>query len=672
LSTDNASTAKHMMHEDTEKKQKLSVDDLAVITDRVRKATVLSEGAGNAKITVHMGTCGIAAGAGKVLKALQDEFDKTSSEGIILTTSGCAGMCCLEPMLTVELKGEAPVKYASLDDEKALQIFNEHILEGKIVEDYALGVGFERVLGESVRVKPEAEESETEESDAEESDAEGSEKQKEVPDLLDVGFYGHQTLVALKNRGVIDPEKIDEYIARGGYQALAKAITEMSPEDIVEHVTVSGLRGRGGGGFSAGRKWGSAAKAIGYPKYIICNADEGDPGAYMDRSIIESDPHSVIEGMALAGLGVGSNEGYVYIRAEYPLATSILRTAIQQAREYGLLGDNIFGTDFCFDLFIKQGAGAFVCGESSALRASIEGLPGEPTVKYDHATDKGLWEKPTVLNNVETFANVPVIIDKGGEWYASMGTETSKGTKVFSLVGNIVNTGLIEVEMGTTLREIIYDLGGGIPDGRKFKAVQTGGPSGGCLPTDKLDMPVDFDQLKEAGSIMGSGGMIVMDEGACIVNVAKYFIEFCNDESCGKCVSCRDGSAAMLEILDRISNGEGREEDIGLMDELSHAITDASLCGLGTSLANPVLSTLQYFGDEYLEHIREKKCSAKVCKPLFEYKVITDDCKMCGICFRNCPSDAIIWKKKEVAGIIQEECIKCGICVEVCKFEAVE
>lgn len=647
-----------MKQENTVKSQKLNIEDLETITQRVRKATLLSEGAAKAKVTVHMGTCGIAAGAAKVLTALKADFEKNKLEDIILTTSGCAGMCCLEPMLTVEMKGESPVHYVNLSDEKALQILSEHVLEGKVVADYALGVGYERILGEEIRVGSYVDKS--------------SEEEKSVPDLLDVGFFGHQTLIALKNRGMIDPEKIDEYIARGGYSALAKALTKMAPEDIVNEVTISGLRGRGGGGFPAGRKWASAAKATGYPKYIICNADEGDPGAYMDRSIIESDPHSVLEGMALAGFGVGSTEGYVYIRAEYPLATSILRTAIEQAREYGLLGDNIFGTDFSFDIFIKQGAGAFVCGESSALRASIEGLPGEPTVKYDHATDKGLWEKPTVLNNVETFANVPPIIDKGGSWYASMGTETSKGTKVFSLVGNIVNTGLIEVEMGTTLKEIIFDIGGGIPDGKKFKAVQTGGPSGGCLPADKLDMPVDFDQLKEAGSIMGSGGMIVMDEGTCIVNVAKYFIEFCNDESCGKCVSCRDGSAALLEILERISNGEGREDDIQLMKDLCEAIGDASLCGLGTSLPNPVLSTLQYFEDEYLAHIRDKNCSAKVCKPLFQYKVNTENCKKCGLCFKNCPSDAVIWKKKEVAEIIQEKCIKCGICKEVCKFEAVD
>jgi NADP-reducing hydrogenase subunit HndC len=637
--------------------QKLTIEDLESITERVKKTKLLSEGAGRAKITVHMGTCGIAAGAGKVKTALEEEFAKNNHDGVLLTTSGCAGMCCREPMMTVELKGQDPVHYVDLDSDDALRIVENHVEGGTIVEELALGIGHERILGDSHRAQ---------------TVVPATEDTPGVPDLLDVGFFGNQTLIALKNRGMIDPEQIDEYIARGGYQALAKALTRMKPEDIVNHVTTSGLRGRGGGGFPAGRKWASAAKATGRPKYIICNADEGDPGAYMDRSIIESDPHSVIEGMALAAYGVGSTIGYVYIRAEYPLATSILRTAIEQAREYGLLGENIFGTDFSFDVFIKQGAGAFVCGESSALRASIEGLPGEPTVKYDHATDKGLWEKPTVLNNVETFANVPVIIDKGGDWYAGMGTEKSKGTKVFSLVGNIVNTGLIEVEMGTTLRKIIYEIGGGIPDGKEFKAVQTGGPSGGCLPADKLDMPVDFDQLKEAGSIMGSGGMIVMDESACIVNVAKYFIEFCNDESCGKCISCRDGSAAMVEILERISNGDGREEDIELLEELCQTITDASLCGLGTSLANPVLSTLRYFKDEYLSHIRDKKCPAKVCKPLFEYRVINENCKKCGLCFKNCPSEAVIWKKKEVAEIIQEKCIKCGICKEVCKFGAID
>ncbi|MGI9536358.1 MAG: NADH-ubiquinone oxidoreductase-F iron-sulfur binding region domain-containing protein, partial [Desulfocapsaceae bacterium] len=488
----------------------------------------------------------------------------------------------------------------------------------------------------------------------------------------DVPFYAGQKRIVLGGCGTINPEDIRNYFAVDGYQALAKCLQDMTPEDVVEEVKKSGLRGRGGGGFPAGRKWESAAKATGRPKYIICNADEGDPGAFMDRSLIEGNPQAVIEGMIISAYGVGSRYGVVYVRAEYPLAVTRLFLALDQARAYGLLGENIMGSGFDFDIEVFQGAGAFVCGESSALRASIEGLPGEPTAKYDHATDKGLWEKPTVLNNVETFANVPIIINQGADWYASMGTDNSKGTKVFSLVGNIVNTGLIEVEMGTTLRKIIFDIGGGIPDGKPFKAVQTGGPSGGCLPADKLDMPVDFDQLKEVGSMMGSGGMIVMDEGACVVNVAKYFIEFCNDESCGKCISCRDGSAALLNILDRICEGEGREEDLETMEDLCHCIDDASMCGLGTSLPNPVLSTLQYFRDEYLAHIKDKNCPAKVCKPLFTYEVITDNCKKCGLCFRNCPSDAVIWKKKEVAEIIQDKCVKCGICKEVCKFDAVE
>jgi NADH:ubiquinone oxidoreductase subunit F (NADH-binding)/NAD-dependent dihydropyrimidine dehydrogenase PreA subunit len=454
--------------------------------------------------------------------------------------------------------------------------------------------------------------------------------------------------------------------------AAAKALTQMSADDVVKEVSDSGLRGRGGGGFSAGRKWASAKKATGRPKYMICNADEGDPGAYMDRSIIEADPHSVVEGMLIGAYAVGSDTGYVYIRTEYPLARHRLGIAIKQAREYGLLGEDILGSGFSFDIHIKQGAGAFVCGESSALRASLEGRVGEPTAKYDHATEKGLWQKPTVLNNVETFANIPPIINKGAKWFTGMGTEKSKGTKVFSLVGNIENTGLIEVQMGTTLRQIIYDIGGGIPNGKKYKAVQTGGPSGGCLPEDKLDMPVDFDELTQAGSMMGSGGMIVMDEDSCMVNVAKYFIEFCNDESCGKCTSCRDGSDALLEILDRICEGKGKEEDIVLLEDLCGAIKEASLCGLGQTLPNPVLSTLQFFKDEYLAHIREKRCPARVCKALVTYKVIAEKCKKCGLCFKACPSGAVKWEKKQVAEVIQEKCVKCGLCYDACKFDSIE
>ncbi len=551
------------------------------------------------------------------------------------STSGCHGFCQMGPLVRVEPQGTF---YNKVKVEDVPNIISATLEEQSVVEELLF----------------------------ENQDGTRAATEKEVP------FYAGQKRIVLGGCGTINPEDIRNYFAVDGYLALAKCLQEMTPEDVVEEVKKSGLRGRGGGGFPTGRKWESAAKATGRPKYIICNADEGDPGAFMDRSLIEGNPQSVIEGMIISAYGVGAKYGVVYVRAEYPLAVTRLYKAIDQAREYGLLGDNIMGTGFDFDIEVFQGAGAFVCGESSALRASIEGLPGEPTAKYDHATDKGLWEKPTVLNNVETFANVPIIINQGADWYASMGTENSKGTKVFSLVGNIVNTGLIEVEMGTTLRKIIFDIGGGIPDGKEFKAVQTGGPSGGCLPPDKLDMPVDFDQLKEVGSMMGSGGMIVMDEGACVVNVAKYFIEFCNDESCGKCISCRDGSAALLNILDRICEGEGREEDLETMEDLCHCIDDASMCGLGTSLPNPVLSTLQYFRDEYLAHIKDKNCPAKVCKPLFTYHVITDNCKKCGLCFRNCPSDAVIWKKKEVAEIIQDKCVKCGICKEVCKFDAVE
>ena len=582
------------------------------------------------------GTACVSNRSFELKQAIEAELEKHSlTNEVSVVMTGCNGFCAVGPVMTV-MPDE--IFYHSLKPEDIPHLVEEHFLKGRPVE--------------RLMYTP-------------------SEEESAVPKMSDIDFFSRQTLVALRNRGLIDPEKIDEYIARDGYHALAKVLTEMTPEDVIAEVSDSGLRGRGGGGFPTGRKWGYARGAAGRPKYIICNADEGDPGAYMDRSIIESDPHSVLEGMLISAYAVGSSVGYVYIRTEYPLARERLAIAIDAAREYGLLGENILGTDFTFDIHVKQGAGAFVCGESSALRASIEGRVGEPSAKYDHATDKGLWQKPTVLNNVETFANVPQIITRGAEWFASMGTDKSKGTKVFSLVGNIENTGLIEVQMGTTLREIIYDIGGGIPKGKKFKAVQTGGPSGGCIPADLLDLPVDFEKLTEAGSMMGSGGMIVMDESSCMVQVAKYFIEFCNDESCGKCVSCRDGSEALLRILNRISEGEGREGDIELLEELCNAIQEASLCGLGTSLPNPVLSTLQYFRDEYEAHIRDKKCPAKACKALFQYKIDEEKCKKCGVCFKNCPTQAIKWEKKQVAEIMQEKCTRCGICSEVCKFEAV-
>lgn len=496
-------------------------------------------------------------------------------------------------------------------------------------------------------------------------------EQEIIPQISDIGFFSRQALVVLKNRGLIDPEKIDEYIARGGYRALAKALTRMAPEEIIKEIKDSGLRGRGGAGFPTGLKWELCRKFPGEVKYIIGNADEGDPGAFMDRSIVEADPHSVLEGMLIGAKAIGAKEGYIYIRAEYPLATKMLEVAIRQAKEYGLIGEDIFGTGFSFDIHIKQGAGAFVCGEESSLIGSIEGRPPEPRQRPPFPVQAGLWGRPTNINNVETWANVPVIIDRGAKWFANIGTEKSKGTKVFSLVGKINNTGLVEVPMGITIKEIIYDIGGGIPGGKEFKALQTGGPSGGCIPKSLMDLPIDYERLTEAGSIMGSGGLIVMDEDTCVVDLAKYFIDFTNDESCGKCSSCRDGSTALLEILERISAGEGKEEDLGLLWEISNAVKDASMCGLGQTLPNPVLSTLRYFRDEYEAHVRQKKCPAKVCKALVKYFIDDKKCTGCTLCARNCPQGAISGEKKMPHKIDLDKCVKCGICFEVCKFAAV-
>lgn len=492
-----------------------------------------------------------------------------------------------------------------------------------------------------------------------------------VPDLENVDFFSRQKLIVLKNRGSINPEEIDEYIARDGYKALAKALTSMEPEEIIEEIKDSGLRGRGGAGFPTGKKWEFARHSEGDEKYLICNADEGDPGAYMDRNIIESDPHSVLEGMLIGAKAMGATEGFVYIRDEYPLAVKRLNIAIEQAKDYGLIGENIFGTDFSFDIHITRGAGAFVCGEETSLMASIEGGSPEPSHRPPYPAQSGLWGKPTNINNVETWANVSKIINRGAEWFSSLGTAESKGTKVFSLVGDINNTGLVEVPMGITLEEIIYDIGGGIPEGKDLKAVQTGGPSGGCIPSELTDLPVDYEELAEAGSIMGSGGLIVMDEDTCMVDTAKYFIEFTNDESCGKCSSCRDGSTALLEILERISNGNGREGDIDLLEELSRTIKEASQCGLGQTLPNPVLTTLEYFRDEYEEHVRNDRCPAKVCRELIEYSIDKDKCKGCGVCAKNCPQDAITGESNEPHEISLETCVKCGICMESCNFDAV-
>lgn len=494
---------------------------------------------------------------------------------------------------------------------------------------------------------------------------------KRVSRELDIPFYANQQRLVLAKSGKIDPTSIDDYIVVGGYASLAEAITAMEPDEIIRWMEKSGLRGRGGGGFPTGHKWRACREAAGYPKYVLCNGDEGDPGAFMDRSIMEGNPHSVLEGMAIGAYAIGSDRGYIYVRHEYPLAVENLGIAIKQAEEYGLLGNNILGTDFSFKVRISRGAGAFVCGESTALMASIEGFSGEPRAKHIHTSEKGIFGKPTTLNNVETWANVPLIIDKGWEWFANMGTKTSTGTKVFSLVGKVKNTGLVEIPMGITLRHIIFDIGGGVADNRKFKAVQTGGPSGGCLPADELDLPVDFERLTEAGSMMGSGGMIVMDDRTCMVEVARYFTKFLTKESCGKCTACREGLLRMDELLEKITCGRGCAEDVELLEEVGLYVQTNSICGLGKTAANPTLSTLKYFKDEYISHVVERRCPAGVCKELTTFRIDGAKCKACGKCIKSCPVEAITGEKKVAHIISQDRCIKCGACREVCPFDAV-
>ena len=573
-------------------------------------------------------------------KEIKEEFERVLKEleldkEVVVFQSGCFGLCERGPVVIV-YPDETFYGHMTVADVEPL--CKEHILKGRVYE--------KRVYKEAT-----------------------PEEKAKIKLFREMNFYAKQERIALRNCGIINPTDITEYIGRGGYEGLGKVLTEWTPQQVIDEILKSGLRGRGGAGFPTGKKWQFTAVNPG-PKYIICNADEGDPGAFMDRAVLEGDPHSVIEAMEIAGYAIGANQGYVYVRAEYPLAVERLENAIKQSYEYGLLGKNIFGTDFSFDLEVRLGAGAFVCGEETALMASIEGERGMPRNKPPFPANCGLWKRPTVINNVETLANVPVIITKGADWFNKIGTEKSKGTKVFALGGKINNTGLVEIPMGTTLREVIYDIGGGIPKGKKFKAVQTGGPSGGCLTEKHLDTPIDYDNLVAAGSMMGSGGMIVMDEDNCMVDVARFFLDFTVDESCGKCTPCREGTKRMLEILNKICDGKGTMEDLEQLRDLAETIKDSALCGLGQTAPNPVLSTLNNFWDEYVAHVTEHRCPAGVCKALIHY-VITDKCIGCGMCARNCPAHAITGKPKERHVIDTSMCIKCGACKASCKFGAI-
>jgi len=608
------------------------------------------------KIVVGMATSGIASGAQAVYDALAKEIANRGLD-IVLSKAGSMGMDCIEPLVDVIAPGKPRLSFSKMTA-KMVPILIDRVVDGDLngiqpayrMDEMELLLQGEKKAYFSGSVPV---------------DCSG------IPQINELPFYRKQVKIALRNCGMIDPENMDEYIARGGYTALHKALTTMSPEDVILEVKTSGLRGRGGGGFPTGTKWESCRRAEGEIKYVICNGDEGDPGAYMDRSLMEGDPHSVLEGMIIGAYAIGAHEGYIYVRNEYPLAVANLQHAIGQAREAGLLGKNILGTGFEFDIKIAKGAGAFVCGESTALMASLEGKAGEPRAKYIHTVEQGLWNRPSNLNNVETWANVPVIIARGGQWFSGIGVKHSTGTKVFSLVGKINNIGLVEVPMGIPLKDIIYEIGGGIPGGRKFKAVQTGGPSGGCIPDTMIDLPVDFDSLWEAGSMMGSGGMIVMDDKTCMVDIARYFIEFLVSESCGKCVPCREGIYRMNEILQDICAGKGRRGDLELLGRMAEAIKDGSLCALGGSAPNPVLSTIRYFRSEYDAHIRSKKCPAGVCKALIQYNIDKEKCTGCMACAKKCPVEAISGERKKAHEIDQAKCIKCGVCMEACKFDAI-
>jgi len=603
-------------------------------------------------LLVCAGTGCVSNNAFKVKAALEKEIEKHKlQEEIQVISTGCNGFCANGPIMVVK---PDDIFYQLLTEEDIPGLVEEHFLKGRPVE--------------KLMYTP-------------------AKDEHPIPKMSDIPFFGKQQLIALSNRGLIDPENIDEYIALGGYQALAKVLTKMTPEQVIEEIQTAGLRGRGGAGFPTGKKWEFCRNALvsedssapgnngnspsAADKYIICNADEGDPGAFMDRSIVESDPHALLEGMLIGAYAIGATHGFIYIRGEYPLALERLTQALEQAREYGLLGDEILGTGFSFDISVSKGAGAFVCGEETSLIGSLEGKLPEPRVRPPYPAQSGYMGKPTNINNVETWANVPHIINRGAAWFSSIGTETSKGTKVFSLVGKVNNTGLVEVPMGITMREIVFDIGGGIPDGKKFKAVQTGGPSGGCIPESLLDTPVDYESLVQAGSIMGSGGMIVMDEGNCMVEVARYFVSFTQQESCGKCTPCREGTWHMLNILENISQGKGQEGDIELLEKMGRYIKETALCGLGNTAPNPVLTTIRYFRNEYEAHIREKRCPAGVCKALITYSIDPENCTGCMACAKNCPVACISGERKQTHVINQEKCIKCGMCYSVCNFDAV-
>ncbi len=596
-------------------------------------------------IRSHVLICGgtgcTSSGSKVLISTFEKEIEKNGlAEEVKVVQTGCFGLCALGPVVIIYPEGTF---YSRVEEKDVAEIVSEHLLKGRLVDRLVYKDADEKVIEEAGKTLS----------------------------LNDTNFYKTQKRVALRNCGLIDPENIDEYIAMDGYAALGKVLTEMKPEEVVQIVKDSGLRGRGGGGFPTGLKWSFTAANAADQKYVVCNADEGDPGAFMDRSVLEGDPHCLIEAMTICGYATGATEGYVYVRAEYPIAVARLQKAIDQAREYGLLGKNIFDSGFDFDLFIRLGAGAFVCGEETALMTSIEGNRGEPRPRPPYPAVKGLFGKPTTENNVETFANIPQIILKGADWFASMGTEKSKGTKVFALGGKIVNTGLVEIPMGTTLREVIYDIGGGIPNGKKFKAAQTGGPSGGCIPASLIDTKIDYDNLTAIGCMMGSGGLIVMDEDNCMVDIAKFFLDFTVDESCGKCAPCRIGTKRMMEILEKITEGNGTLEDIDKLEELAYYIKENSLCGLGQTAPNPVLATLKFFREEYIAHVVDKKCPAGVCKGLLNYTIDADKCKGCTLCARKCPVGAISGTVKNPHVIDTTKCIKCGACMDSCKFGAI-